>query len=127
MKAEARARHLRFRTVRLHEHTGPAASVSHERPRHSRGESNALVQKQRGGLHKRGGMVPMRTGLHCGWMDLRLQVSSHRFCAKFGSLYASAYSRSNTPAHTAAFSAPTVSARRAKKSFGVNTLLKTFF
>ena len=67
------------------------------------------MQKQRGGLHKRGGMVLVRTGLHCGWMDLRLQVSSHRFCAKFGSLYASAYSRSNTPAHTAAFSAPTVS------------------
>ena len=56
------------------------------------------MQKQRPGLHKRGGMVPVRTGLHCGWMDLRLQVSSHCFCAKFGSLYASAYSRSNTPA-----------------------------
>ena len=56
------------------------------------------MQKQRPGLHKRGGMVLVRTGLHCGWMDLRLQVSSHCFCAKFGSLYASAYSRSNTPA-----------------------------
>ena len=47
VKAEARARHLRFRAVRLHEHTGPAASVSQQRAGSSRGRSNALWCKSR--------------------------------------------------------------------------------